>query len=54
MIGVCAGDFRPNFFFADTIIPYESNSHARRGVNIPDMGSELRRGTHARPRRPKG
>jgi hypothetical protein len=41
MIGVCAGYFRPKFFLRETIIPRESNSHARRQVYIPHMGSEL-------------
>jgi hypothetical protein len=41
MIGVCAGYFRPEFFFREMIILRESNSHARRQVYIPHMGSQL-------------
>ena len=42
MIGVCAGYFRPEFFFREMIILRESNSHARRQVFIPYMGIDLR------------
>ena len=41
MIGVCAGYFRPEFFFREMIILRESNNHARRQAYIPHMGSQL-------------
>jgi hypothetical protein len=41
MIGVCAGYFRPEFFFREMIILRESNSYARRDAYIPRMGSKL-------------
>jgi hypothetical protein len=44
MIGVCAGYFRPEFFFREMIILRESNKHALRRVCIPHLGSSLRTG----------
>jgi hypothetical protein len=41
MVGVCAGYFRPKFLLREMIILRESNSHARRQVYIPHMGSKL-------------
>jgi hypothetical protein len=41
MIGVCAGRFRFRFFLTETVIPCESNKHARSGACIPHMGIQL-------------
>ena len=41
MIGVCAGYFRPGISLTETIIPCESNNHAKCLVCIPGMGSQL-------------
>jgi hypothetical protein len=41
MIGGCAGYSRRNFFLVETIIPRESNNHARRDSYFPRTGSKL-------------